>query len=169
MKNFKETPVKGLNENIFRLFDDAWTLITAGNSASFNTMTASWGCMGILWNKPVAICFIRPHRYTYRFTEEFSSYTLSFFEEKHRDILKFCGSCSGRTTDKIEETGLTPIVTRGGNMTFEQARLVFECRKIYAGNIMEENFVMKELIPKNYPGKDFHRFYIGEIEKCFIK
>jgi flavin reductase (DIM6/NTAB) family NADH-FMN oxidoreductase RutF len=169
MKGFKEINVKNLSENVFRLFDDEWTLITAGNIDSFNTMTASWGGMGILWNKPIAICFIRPQRFTFQFTERASYFTLSFFNKEYRNILDYCGSHSGRDNDKVKETGLLPLVTKTGNISFQQASLVFECRKLYSDFLVENNFIVKELIRKNYPNKDFHRFYIGEIEKCYLR
>jgi len=169
MRGFKEIAVKDLNENVFRLFDDVWTLITAGNINSFNTMTASWGGLGILWNKPIAICFIRPQRYTFQFAEKSSFFTLSFFNDEYRKILNYCGSRSGRDHDKIIETGLIPVITRSGNITYDQARLVFECMKLYSDNLHEGYFIVKELISKNYPINDFHRFYIGEIETCYIK
>lgn len=169
MKNLRRINVKDLNENIFRLFDDDWTLITAGKKNSFNTMTASWGGMGILWNKPVAVCFIRPQRYTFRFAEESSFFTLSFLDDSYRDILNYCGSHSGRKFDKVKETKLIPVETLAGNITFEQSRLVFECRKLYSDFLKEDNFISKELILRNYPGKDFHRFFIGEIENCYSR
>ena len=169
MEGFNEFSVKNLEENTFRLFDDEWTLITAGNIHSFNTMTASWGGMGILWNKPIAICFIRPQRFTYQFAERSSFFTLSFFDEEFRKILDYCGSRSGREYDKIKETGLIPVTTGTGNITYQQARLVFECRKLYSDHLKESNFIDKGLIYRNYPAKDFHRFYIGEIEYCYQK
>jgi flavin reductase (DIM6/NTAB) family NADH-FMN oxidoreductase RutF len=169
MKDFKEIAIKDLKENIFRLFDDDWTLVTAGNIDSYNTMTASWGGMGILWNKPIAICFIRPQRFTLQFTERSTCFTLSFFDDTYRDVLNYCGSHSGRDHNKVKETGLVPLYTGAGNITFEQARLVFECRKLYSDYLKEDNFFIRGIILKNYPGKDFHRFYIGEILNCYIK
>lgn len=169
MEGFKKIDVKKLDDNIFKLFDNDWTLITAGNSELFNTMTASWGTMGILWNRPIAICFIRPQRYTHQFAVNSSHFTLSFFDEKYRNILKFCGAKSGKNCDKISETGLIPVSSLRGNVSFEQARLVFECRKLYCDSFKTDNFFMDDIIPKNYPKKDFHTFFIGEIEECFIK
>ena len=58
-----------LEDNPFRMIDKQWMLITAGNGQSADTMTASWGGLGALWNKPVSFAFIRPTRYTYDFTE----------------------------------------------------------------------------------------------------
>ena len=49
-------------EDVFSLIGKEWMLITAGNIQHFNTMTASWGGLGWLWNKPVAFIFVRPER-----------------------------------------------------------------------------------------------------------
>ena len=75
-------------------------LITAGEMNSFNTMTASWGSLGELWNKKVCFCFVRPVRYTYQFTENNDTFTLSFFEEKYRKVLNLCGTKSGAISTK---------------------------------------------------------------------
>lgn len=167
-KIFKEMPVQDLDDNVFKAIGDDWMLITAGKPDDFNTMTASWGTLGILWHLPVAICFIRPQRYTFGFAEESDYYTLNFLEEGYRDILQFCGSQSGRDTDKIAETGLIPRESGQGNVFFEQCRLVLECRKLYSDWIKEDQFIIQNLISKNYPKKDFHKFYIGEITSCLL-
>jgi flavin reductase (DIM6/NTAB) family NADH-FMN oxidoreductase RutF len=163
---FTEIVPGNLVENVFNLVGEEWMLITAGNPEHFNTMTASWGTLGILWHLPVAICFIRPQRYTFEFAEASGYYTLSFLQPGNRDILDFCGTKSGRDTDKIKETGLNPLVTKRGNIYYEQCRLVLECRKLYADRIREEEFIIPDLIRKNYPRKDFHKFYIGEVVSC---
>lgn len=164
---FNTIPTESLKDNFFSRFDRDWMLITAGTMAHFNTMTASWGTVGILWNKPVAICFIRPHRFTFQFAEKHSFFTLSFLEEQYRDILSFCGSHSGKDTDKVAQTGLKPVELGAESITFEQARLVLECRKLYADFLKPENFLVRAILDKNYPGKDFHRFFIGEILNCY--
>jgi flavin reductase (DIM6/NTAB) family NADH-FMN oxidoreductase RutF len=167
--NFKKVEVESLNENVFKIIGDDWMLITAGRIDNFNMMTASWGTMGILWNKPIAICFIRPQRYTYNFAEKYDYYTLSFFKEKYRNILQVCGSRSGRNINKVEATGLKPLVTALGNICYEQSRLFLECRKLYYNDLIPENFVIPEIAHQNYPTRDFHRFYIGEIVNCYIQ
>lgn len=167
-KEFKKITPDQLKENAFNLIGKEWMLITAGTPDNFNTMTASWGTIGILWNLPVAICFIRPQRYTFEFAEASDYYTLSFLEPGNRDILNLCGSRSGRDTDKIHETGLIPIETDLGNIFFEQCRLMIECKKLYADRINEDSFFFSELIGKNYSKKDFHKFYIGEIVSCLV-
>ena len=163
---FKTISPERLNENFFRLFNHDWMLVTAGKPGDYNTMTASWGSTGILWNKPIAICYIRPHRHTFLFAERFDYFTLSFFSEAYRDILNYCGSHSGRTVDKAERTGLLPLETTLGNVIFEQARLALECRKLYADFLNPDNFMDTDIEKKIYPSHDYHKFYIGEIMNC---
>jgi flavin reductase (DIM6/NTAB) family NADH-FMN oxidoreductase RutF len=167
-QNFTEIAPGDLVGNIFDLIGEEWMLITAGTRENFNTMTASWGTAGILWNLSVAICFIRPQRYTFEFIERSEYYTLSFLEKGCRDILRFCGSRSGRDTDKIARTGLRPLTTSRGNVYYEQCRIMLECKKLYADRIREEAFLQTELAVRNYPGKDYHKFYIGEIVSCLL-
>jgi flavin reductase (DIM6/NTAB) family NADH-FMN oxidoreductase RutF len=132
---------------------------------AYNSMTASWGGFGVLWNKKVCFCVIRPHRYTYSFIERSDNFTLSFFEESQRCILNYCGSKSGRDVNKTRETGLTPLAGETGAVYFKEARLVIECRKIYFQDIDPTHFLDVE-IEENYPKKDYHRMYIGEIVRC---
>ncbi len=158
-----------ISDNVFKLLDKDWMLITAGRLDHYNTMTASWGHMGIMWNLPVAMAWIRPQRYTFEFAEKYDDFTLSFFTEEHRKALQFCGSRSGRDHDKAAETGLTPLATEAGNVFFQEARLVMECRKIYSDDLKKEKFILPEVAQKNYPKNDFHRFYMGEIVNAFVK
>ena len=165
---FTPCKIKLLKGNLFSMLDDEWMLITAGTKESFNTMTASWGGFGILWNKPVAFIFIRPQRHTLGFVDNEDYFTLSFFGEKYRDILSFCGSRSGREVDKVAETGLVPLETGNGAIYFEQAKLMLECSKLYRDKIRPENFMMRELEKKIYRQKDYHFIYVAEIVSCMI-
>ncbi len=169
MKDFKLINPEALTDNVFKLLDKDWMLITAGTPKHYNTMTASWGHMGIMWNLPVAIGWIRPQRYTYEFTEMYSHFTLSFFTDEYRNALQFCGSRSGRDHDKAAETRLTPVATESGNVFFQEARLVMECRKLYVDDLKAENFIVPELASKHYPKKDFHSFYMGEITQLLSR
>jgi flavin reductase (DIM6/NTAB) family NADH-FMN oxidoreductase RutF len=168
MKVFKEIKPEQLTDNVFRLVGSDWMLVTAGTSGDFNTMTASWGGFGVLWHKKICFCTIRPQRYTYGFMERSDYFTLSFFEKQYRETLLFMGTHSGRDVDKIAETGLTPLESSYGSVYFEEARLVIECRKIYYHDLVPENF-LDEKIHDNYPGKDYHRLYIGEIVNCLVR
>ena len=140
-------------------------LVTAGDLQKFNTMTASWGTLGELWKKKVAICFVRPTRHTYKFMETTDTFTLTFFDEKHREALDFCGSHSGRDTDKIAKTDLTPIEWEKQAVYFQQARLVLICKKLYMQDLNPALF-LDPVIHDAYPKKDYHRMYVGEIIRC---
>ena len=169
MDSFTQIKPTDINDNVFKMLDKDWMLVTAGKLEDYNTMTASWGHMGIMWNLPVAIAYIRPQRHTFGFVNRYEDYTLSFFTDKHRTALQFCGTRSGRDCDKAAETGLTPIATEKGNVSFEEVRLVLECRKIYEDDIKKKNFILPDLAKKHYPKNDFHRFYMGEIIQVFTK
>ncbi len=159
---FEKIKPEQIEENIFKLIGSDWMLVCAGNIKKYNMMTASWGCAGVLWRKPIAITFIRPQRYTFEFAENNAHYTLSFFEEKHRELLNLCGTTSGRDLNKMDIEGLDALETPTGNVVFEQAKLVLECRKVYYDDINPDFFQVFD-IEKVYPQKDYHRFYIGEI------
>ncbi|MEW6052114.1 MAG: flavin reductase family protein [Candidatus Zixiibacteriota bacterium] len=157
-----------MTDNPFKLIADDWMLITAGTPESFNTMTASWGALGELWNKKVCFVFVRPTRYTYEFMERSEYFTLSFFEEKLRPILNFCGRVSGRDMNKAEKAGLTPVTGTTGLVYFAEARMVIECRKVYYQDIIPSQF-LDASIHDNYPKKDYHRMYVGEVVQCLIR
>lgn len=165
---FKEISTYKIEENVIDLIAKQWMLITAGNKDSYNTMTAAWGGFGFLWNTPVAYIFIRPQRFTFEFAENNDDFTLSFFEKKYKNILSYCGTHSGKEVDKVKETGLTVKQTDAGNIYFEEAKLVVECKKLYYHDVNPENF-NDRLINRNYPNKDYHRMYIGKVMKCWIK
>ena len=162
MREIKATEIK---ENAIKLIGKDWALITAGDEKGYNTMTASWGGLGQLWNKDVCFIFIRPQRYTYEFIEKNELFTMSFYEEKYRKALSFCGTKSGRDFDKAKETGLVPCFT-DGTTTFEQAKLTLVCRKLAFQDMSPEGF-LDESIKDNYAQNDYHRIYVGEIVKAY--
>lgn len=166
----KKIGPKELAANPIKLIGEEWMLISSGSKEKFNSMTASWGGMGYLWNKPVAFIFIRPERYTYEFVEKNDFLTLSFFAPEYKKALSIFGSKSGRDTDKVAETGLTPQFTELGNPTYEEARIVMECRKLYSEMLSAESFIDKTAIAKWYgPGNNLHKMYVVEIVNLWIK
>ena len=151
--------------DIFNLISKDWMLITAGDSAKFNTMTASWGGFGYIWNRPVAFIFIRESRYTHELTESGDKVTLSFFSEDYRNALKIYGSQSGRDTDKVKNAGLTPKFLDNGAVTFAEAHTTVNCRKLFASSMEESQFNDKEIFNQFYiksPG-GLHTMYVVEI------
>ena len=165
---FQEIDITKLNFNPFTKIDKEWMLITAGNAEKCNTMTASWGGLGELWKKYVSFIFIRPERYTLEFIEKEEYYSLCFFDESNRKTLAYCGSHSGRDTDKIKESGLTPVYEESAPY-FAEANLVFICRKMHGQLIDPACFIDPTIDVDCYPLKDYHKLFIGDIVKVLEK
>lgn len=166
--SFKEIDIKTLDGNFFNKIGKEWMLITAGNENSFNTMTASWGGIGVLWGGNVSFAFIRKSRYTLEFVDKNEYYTLSFFDGDMMKALSFCGTHSGRDVDKIKETGLIPVFNENAPY-FEQAKLVLVCKKKYKQTMTPESFVDKTVIDRWYSDNDWHEIFVGEIVKAIVK
>ena len=163
MNKFIEIDPLELDGNVFRMIGRDWMLVTAGGERRCNTMTASWGGLGVLWNAPVAFSFVRPSRYTYEFLEKEKYYTLSFFDSGYRRALQLCGSKSGRDVDKIKEAELTPVFDAQAPY-FSEARLSLVCRKLYYQDMEPTNF-LDPTLQNHYKDGDYHRVYVGEIVK----
>ena len=153
---------KTLDKNVFSAIGEQWMLITAGTADKCNTMTASWGGLGILWGAPAATCYIRPQRYTKEFVDREDYFTLAFFGEEYRKALSLCGSKSGRDVDKVKECGFTVKTAGCGAPYFEEAELVLVCRKRFAQPMDPDN-IHQEIKDKWYPEQDYHTLYVGEI------
>ena len=167
MSMIEVNPKKENCINPFSEIGTDWMLISAGSKDKFNTMTASWGGLGILWNKNVSFAFVRPQRYTFEFLEKYDYYSLSFFDSSFKPVLKFCGENSGRNIDKIEQTGLTPILD-GEAPYFSEAKKVMICKKLYSQFIDPKCFIDAN-IQSNYENKDYHKIYVGEIVSYKVK
>ena len=165
---FKKIDTTELNDNFFSKIGNEWMLVTAGDKDKFNTMTASWGGVGVLWNTDVAFTFIRDSRYTLEFVDNNDFFTLSFFGGNYMKELTFCGRNSGRNTDKLKETGLIPVFDAEAPY-FEQAETVLVCKKLYKQKMNAESFIDKSLVEKNYSDNDWHEFFVGEIVKVLKK
>lgn len=155
-------------DGIFDRIGKEWMLLTASvEKASgeriVNTMTASWGGMGILWGKRVAFLFVRPQRYTNHLIEQSTRMSISFFDESYRAALRLCGTVSGADVDKFAAAGLTPCTERGVPVIAE-ARYNLICRKLYADVLRRDSFCESALLD-NYKAEDYHCVYVVEIEE----
>lgn len=172
MSNFEEKDYK-----VFELFHKQWALATAGNIEHFNSCTLGWGGMGSLWRRPgksaaVITVYLHPSRYTCEFFMANETFTVSFFPPDYKEALSYIGSHSGRTVNKAEAAGLTPVAM-GDSVTYEEANLTFLCRKIYQHQFAKED-IAKEVQehyranPKSFPPDEDgewqpHWVFIGEI------
>ena len=102
--SYKKIDVNELSLNPFKTIGKDWLLISAVKDGKINTMTASWGSVGVIWNKNVVTVYIRPQRYTKEFVDSADYFTLTFFDGYKKE-LGVLGSKSGRDSDKIREVG----------------------------------------------------------------
>ncbi len=150
----------------FQAIGQQWLPITAGTKEDCNTMTASWGGLGVLWGKPVATAYIRPQRHTWKYVDREEYFTLSFLPESQRANLAYCGSVSGRDEDKIAHCGFTVETAVCGAPYFAEAELVLVCRKLYCQRLTPDSF-LDGAIEQHYPAHDYHDMYIGEIVEAY--
>ncbi|MCL1809645.1 MAG: flavin reductase [Clostridiales bacterium] len=163
---FKKFLQKDFQGNPFEMLDKEWMLVTAGALGEYNTMTASWGGFGVIWDKPVAMVVVRLSRFTLEFMEKYDYFTCSFYPEEYREALNICGTKSGRDIDKAKETGLTPVSVPGiAAVTFGEARLTLVMRKLLHQDLSEQAFTDKKVYAANYPDGDIHRLFVGAIEQ----
>ncbi len=163
--SFQEINIKDFEFNAFESIGHDWLLITAGDQSKINTMTASWGGVGVLWGENVATVYIRPQRYTKEFVDAKDCFTLSFFDGKKKE-LGVLGRVSGRDEDKIAQVDFHPIFI-DGVPTFEEAKYVFVVEKVYVDTIKPECFLDTSLDHKWYPEKDYHYMYIARIKAIY--
>lgn len=163
---FEQVKVADWPVNPFSAIGDDWMLVTAGNEQQANTMTASWGGLGVLWGQPVAYVFIRPQRFTKEFVDREGRFSLSFFDGYKKEM-SLLGSVSGRDRDKITEAGLH-LVMLDGVPAFEEARQVLVLQTLYTDEIKPQGFVDAELDAKWYPQQDYHTVYVARVQAAYI-
>jgi flavin reductase (DIM6/NTAB) family NADH-FMN oxidoreductase RutF len=170
---FTSISPEDITDNIFKLVGTDYTVITAGKESHFNSMTASWGGVGILFNKPVAWGMLRANRYTLEIIKQEHTYTLSYFPDEYKEQVLFFGSKSGRDTDKMKEISLTPIQTPNGNMTYREARLVLECKILELTTVSPDDYYTqeaKDFVVEGYnDAKEYHKLLFGDITNVWIK
>lgn len=155
-----------LGGNVFQAIGKQWMLVGASADGRVNAMTASWGGMGVLWNKNVVFVFLRPQRFTKTLVDKAEYFSLSFFGEEDRGMLTYMGRVSGRDEDKIAALGLNFELVNGAPV-FEKAQTTLICRKLYRQTLDEKCFIDGTIAEKNYPAKDWHDVYVAEITDIF--
>lgn len=150
-------------------------LLTTKSGEKVNTMTIGWGKIGIEWNKPVFIAYVRETRYTKQLLEESGEFTVNVpYGEIDSGILGYCGTKSGRDTDKIGDLGLTLVDSDlVGAPGIQQLPLTLECRVIYKQQ-QDLSMMPQAVIDRFYPVvgndgfRDYHIAYYGEIVNAYM-
>ena len=176
MHKFQPMDLKYFQDNPFKLIGKDWMLISAEKDNNVNTMTASWGGVGVMWGKNVAYIVIRDSRYTKEFIDGSDTFSLSFFDSddvKIRESLSYLGSVSGRNENKIKNANMkvkfyvddekceTPFI--------DEARMVLVCKKMFAQKLTKDSFINPDIDEKWYKDGDYHTLYIGEIQHMLAR
>lgn len=150
-------------------------LLTTKSGKTVNTMTIGWGKIGIEWNKPVFIAYVRETRYTKQLLEDSGAFTVNI---PHGDfdssVLGYCGSKSGRDTDKIQDMGFTLVESDKIQVPgIQELPLTLECRVIYQQK-QDLASLPQSVIDRFYPVlnedgfRDYHIAYYGEIVNAYL-
>ena len=141
-----------------------WALVTAGTEdAGWNTMTIGWGTAGVLWSRPTVTVFVHPWRYTHQFLLDNDYFTVQLFDNAHKRDLGILGAKSGRDTNKVALTSLTPKALEHG-MTFEEATTTLVCKKIYTHAIQLDQMpadIRAQL--GDFYASDAHTVFVGQL------
>ena len=169
--SFTEVNPETLKLKPYKAFDYNWALLTAGTPDDFNTMTIGWGMIGSFWTHSAVTVYVRESRYTKEFMDKYDSFSVCFFNRDAHEDLKYLGTTSGRDTDKLANTKLTPI-TIDNTVCFEESRLILTCTKVASTKIDNDAIYNNEMYEKWYTGNDeddFHTAYIGFVNRSFTK
>lgn len=163
MHTFQPCPIDVFEENPFTLLNHDWGVLTAGNHEKANSMTISWGGLGVLWNKNVCYIFVRDTRYTKQFIDSCGTFSLTFFQKDfNRSILMYLGSVSGSREDKMKMTHLH--INYADDIPFiDEGNLVITCKTLSATRITPESLIDPKIEAEHYKDGNLHTMYVGEI------
>lgn len=150
-------------------------LLTVKNGDQVNSMTIGWAHLGIEWNMPTFIAYVRGCRHTKPMLDRASEFTVNIpLGEADRNILKICGTRSGRDLDKIAHLGLTledpEVISTPG---IKELPLTLECRVVFRQQ-QEPSYVLDDHVFTHYQKdcadieQDYHTAYYGQILSAYI-
>ncbi|SFF97127.1 flavin reductase family protein [Prevotella sp. KH2C16] len=145
-------------------------LLTTKVGDKVNSMTIGWGTLGIIWERPIFVAYVRHQRYTREMLDKCREFTINVpVGEYRRKILGICGSKSGRDMDKIEVAGLTPVDPEVINTPgIKELPLTLECRVLYSQE--QESYKFNDEITRQFYTMETgdHFCYYGEIVSAYI-
>jgi flavin reductase (DIM6/NTAB) family NADH-FMN oxidoreductase RutF len=140
--------------------------LTVKSRHHLNVMTIGWGTVGVMWSRPVFAAPVRSSRYTFKLIEQAPDFTVCVpFTDTYREELAFCGTHSGKDTDKLAECKLgTTAAKHTDTPLLDIPGIHFECKTLLRA-IMSPDLMHPEL-QSVYAKQDYHTFYYGEIVAC---
>ena len=148
---FEKIDITKENINPFQRIGQDWMLISAEREGKVNTMTASWGMMGVFWGKNVVTVGIRPQRFTKEFVDAGEFFTLTFFDGERKEEMGYLGKVSGRDEDKFEKADI-----KWENATYVDAPILTDCPVSIECSVVDSTM----------PGT--HELFIGKVEAIHV-
>jgi len=146
-----------------RLRDPGLLLVSCDSKGTPNVMTIGWATLGTIWEKPILTVLVRPSRFTYSLLEEIGDFTVNVPTPELEDVVKYCGTVSGREEDKFARSALTATPSRHVcSPIIEECVLHYECRVIHKHDLNPET-LPADVRADFYPQGNFHRVYYGEV------
>jgi len=150
-------------------------LLTTKVGDQVNTMTIGWGTLGVQWNRPIFIAYVRDSRYTKQFLDQTGEFTINIpLDSVDSRTLTYCGRNSGRDTNKIKDMGLTLVQGDYVDVpAIAEFPLTLECKVIYQ-QAQQLDGLPEDIVSRFYPicdendTGDFHIAYYGEIHAAYI-
>ncbi len=143
--------------------------LTTSDGTKANTMTVSWGNLGIMWGSPIVTIMVRQTRFSKENLDKVKAFTLSIpRDDSFQKALALCGSRSGRDMNKFAaagigtkapQTGIVPVISSG-------PFLHFECTVAYE-RLMDTQALTEELRDKWYGSDAPHTIYVGTVHAVY--
>ena len=150
-----------------------FSVLTAGDSNHYNSMVASWGGWGILFERPSIYHFLRSNRYTLELMRKKNTYTVSLFPAEYKDQIMIFGGSSGRDSNKMKETTLTAVATPSGNMAYKEAAVVLECKLSEVTTVTPDDFLNESdkqfVVDAHAETGEYHKMIFSEITNVWIR
>ncbi len=170
---FKSIRPEEIPESVFKLVGSDYTVITAGKPDNYNSMVASYGGWGQLFDVPVTWCFLRANRFTLEYMRKEQSYTMAYFDAPYKEQIMLFGTKSGRDTDKMKQHTLTSVQTPSGNISYKEAKLIIECKLTEVTTVSPDDFYNqkgKDFVTDGYnEAKDYHKLVFGDISNVWVR
>lgn len=154
-------------------------LVTAKVEDKVNPMTIGWGTYGTEWGREMFVVYVRVGRYTRELLDQNPEFTINIpLGEVDKEIVKVCGTESGRNVDKVARLGLTLEESKEVTVPgIKELPLTLECKVVFRQK-QEIELIDKKFVEKYYPqnigseasgaNADAHIAYYGEVVNAYI-
>jgi len=128
-----------------------------------NVMTIGYAALGRIWKKPIVTIAVKRSRFTFDLINNTGRFTITIPNTDMKEILKLCGTSSGRDCNKFNEFNLklneskeidTPVLDVPG--------IHCECKVLYK-NELTPNDLSEDLKRDEYLDNEYHVLFFGEI------